>query len=97
MPATVITPAVVCDDDLAYGFFARLIDLFLPRERVTVEFVGPSCETGPALQNFCEIAPDGETNMIIEGPPGFCSATLAYLENTGGHLIVRHRYLLRDP
>ncbi len=42
MSTTLITPAVLQGSELAYNIFAKRVDTLRPKERITIEYRGPS-------------------------------------------------------
>lgn len=94
MSATIITPAVLQSGELAYNFFSKFVDTFRPKERITIEYRGPNYECISFFWGLLEVESGEKKTIIIEGPPGFCSAALKYLETTSKHLSIMDRCLI---
>ncbi len=94
MSATIITPAVLQGGELSYNFFSKFVDTFRPKERIAIEYKGPNYECISFFWGQLEVESGEKKTIIIEGPPGFCNATLKYLETTSRYLSIMDRYLI---
>jgi hypothetical protein len=71
-----------------------MVDTFLPKERITIEYRGPSYERVSLLWGLFDIETGEKKTIIIEGPPGFCKAAVKYMENMSAQLEILDRRLL---
>lgn len=79
--AIVIDPKTT---SIAVPVISRLIDRFRRQERIKIEWTSPDYERYSLLWGLFEWESGERKTIIIEGPPGFCSAALKELYGVGG-------------
>lgn len=75
-------------------YLRQLLDVFRPQERIAIEYRGPNYERVCFFWGLFDIASGEKQTLIIEGPPGFCQAAVAYLMTSGPDLHIRDGRLL---